>query len=147
MSADGRPNSLPLGTYKRILDQKLRMTVPGIWREVPMFKDNTGFLTLCRPCRLVLLPHDLVIPITRGKFKPATSKEKEAIRGLVTTLHTVMLDTRGRITIPHELALALELKLGDTMIVTASGGWVEIWPSKDWERGRRVYDLFNQRAV
>lgn len=89
----------------------------------------------------------MVIPITRGKFKPATSKEKEAIRGLVTTLHTVMLDTRGRITIPHELALALELKLGDTMIVTASGGWVEIWPSKDWERGRRVYDLFNQRAV
>lgn len=112
-----------------------------------MFKDDTGFLTLRRPCRLVLLPHDLVIPVTKGKFKAATKKEKEAIRIIVTTLHTVMLDTRGRITIPHELALALELKPGNTMIVTASGGWVEIWTSKDWERGRRVYDLFNQDRI
>ena len=147
MSADGRTNSLTLGTYRRILDQKLRMTVPGIWREAPMFKDDTGFLTLRRPCRLVLLPHDLVIPATRGKFKAATKKEKEAIRIILTTLHTVMLDTRGRITIPHELGLALELKPGNTMIVTASGGWVEIWPLKDWERGRRVYDLFNQHRI
>jgi DNA-binding transcriptional regulator/RsmH inhibitor MraZ len=144
MSADGKQNQLPLGTYKRILDQKLRMTIPGIWREPPIFKDDTGFMTLRRPCRLVLLPHDLVIPVTRGKFKPATKKEKEAIRVLVTTLHTVMLDTRGRITIPHDLASAMEIKHEDMMIVTASGGWVEIWPLKDWERGGRVYDLFNQ---
>jgi DNA-binding transcriptional regulator/RsmH inhibitor MraZ len=147
MSADGKQNQLPLGTYRRILDQKLRMTIPGIWREPPIFKDDTGFMTLRRPCRLVLLPHDLVIPATRGKFKPATKKEKEAIRIILTTLHTVMLDTRGRITIPYDLGPALELKHGDTMIVTSSGGWVEIWPSKEWERGGRVYDLFNQRTV
>ncbi len=144
MSADGRSHPIPLGTYKRVLDKKLRMIVPGIWREPPIFKKDKGYITLRRPCRLVLLPHDFVIPLTKGKIKAATKKEKEAIRTLLTTLYTVVLDNRGRITVPHQLVQALDLNCGDTLVVTASGGWVEIWTTKDWERGRKVHDLFNR---
>jgi DNA-binding transcriptional regulator/RsmH inhibitor MraZ len=144
MTVDGNPYHIPLGTYKRILDQKLRITVPAIWREEPFFKEDLGYITLRRPCRLVLLPHDFITPIIKGKLKIATRREKEALRTLLTTLNTVLLDRRGRITVPHELSQALELTPGDVMVVTASGGWIEIWPSKDWERGRGIRGLFNQ---
>jgi DNA-binding transcriptional regulator/RsmH inhibitor MraZ len=146
MIADGKEISLPLGTYKRVLDQKLRMIIPAIWREPPIFKGDTGYITLRRPYRLVLLPHDFVKSISKSKLKGISIREKEAIRHLLTTMHSVQLDQRGRITVPHELVQALDLTPGDEMIVTASGGWLEIWPSREWERGKAIHGLFNQRS-
>jgi AbrB family looped-hinge helix DNA binding protein len=144
MTSEGRSYNLPLGTYKRTLDRRLRMIVPAIWREPPMFKSDSGHIIFRRPYRLVLLPDDFVRRITKEKFKGMTKREKDAIRGILTTLHPVKLDGRGRITIPRDLSRALGLAPGDIMIVTASGEWIEIWPSKDWERGRGHHILFNE---
>ncbi len=146
MIADGKQYSLPMGTYKRVLDQKLRMTVPAIWREPPIFKDDTCFVTLRRPYRLVLHPHDFVKKISARNLKGFSKREKEAVQHILTTLKSVQLDRRGRMTIPYEFARALHLSPGDEMVVTESGGCLEIWPSKEWDKGHAIHGLFNHQS-
>ena len=142
MIPDAAAYSIPLGTYRRTIDAEFRMIVPGIWREEPLFKDDTGYLSFRRPCRLVLLPHDFVNRVLKGKRRGIGSREKEDIRIMLAALHTVTLDRRGRMTFPDVLATVLGIGPGDTMVVTATGGWVEIWPLEEWERSRGEKGLF-----
>ena len=143
MTAEGEIYSLPLGTYRRKIDQMMRITVPGIWREAPMFVKDTGFLAFRRPHRLVLFPADFTHRILRHKNSGLGKREKEEIRLILISLQPISLDSRGRITIPHEFAQALKITPGDTVVVTASGGWVEIWPSASWDMSTGVKGLFN----
>jgi AbrB family looped-hinge helix DNA binding protein len=142
MTQSDRTYFIPLGTYRRTLDQKMRMTVPGIWREDPLFIRDKGFLAFRRPRRLILLPHDFVQRVLKEKYKKAGNREKEDIRMLLASLYTVVLDSRGRMVVPHEFAKALNISPGDRMVFTASGDWIEIWPMDDWERGPEVKGLF-----
>ena len=142
MTLEGNLYQPPLGTYRRIVDAEFRMTVPGIWREEPLFKSDEGYISFRRPCRLVLLPHDFVSRILKGKRKGVGGREKEDIRILLAALHTVTLDQRGRMTIPDILVGVIGIGTGDTMVITATGGWVEIWPADEWERSRGEKALF-----
>jgi DNA-binding transcriptional regulator/RsmH inhibitor MraZ len=142
MIPDGNIYLIPLGTYRRTIDAESRIIVPGIWREEPLFKNDSGYLSFRRPCRLVLLPQDFVNKILKGKRKGIGVREKEDIRILLAALHTVMLDRRGRMTVPEVLAGILGIGPGDVMTLTATGGWVEIWPADEWERSRGEKGLF-----
>jgi len=144
MTADSGAKYLPLGTYHRTLDQQVRVTIPGIWRESPTFIDDTGYIVYRRPRRLVILPHNYVQDVLKGKYKKASRREKEDIRQFLLALHTVQLDSRGRMVIPYDLARALEISAGSPIVITASGEWVEIWRKDDWERGKGIKGLFSQ---
>jgi len=142
MILDGNTYPIPLGTYRRTIDAEFRMTVPGIWRDEPLFESDLGYLSFRRPFRLVLLPHGFVNKILRGKRKGVGEREKEDIRMLLAALHTITLDRRGRMTIPEVLATILGIGPGDIMVLTATGGWVEVWPGEEWERSRGEKGLF-----
>ena len=135
-------NRIPLGTYKRILDQKYRITVPGPLRDPPLFINDLGFITLHQPRRLLLLPHGFVKQISKGQLKGYGKREREAYRNLLVSLQEVYLDGRGRVTIPHELSIAMDIHPGEKLIITVSGGWVELWQEKEWEKGIQVNGLF-----
>jgi MraZ protein len=120
------------GTYERTLDEKLRLALPKVLREV-FAGEKQLILTPGTDGSLSLFPGNAFATLTeRLASRSPTGHEVRAFsRLLYAQSHSVEVDSQGRIRLPVELARLANLD-GDVVLLGV-GDRVELWNKSRWE--------------
>ena len=120
-----------LGQFYHNLDEKGRLTIPSKFRE--LLGTDGAFVMQGFDRNLMVLPSPIFKNLSeRINSMSITNPSARKLRRMVfATATKVDVDKIGRILIPHFLRAAAELD--GNVIIVGSGGYFEIWSSKNWE--------------
>jgi MraZ protein len=120
------------GTYERTLDEKLRLALPKLLREV-LIAENQLVLTPGTDGSLSLFPSSAFSALAEklAARSPTGHEVRAFSRLLYAQSHSVEVDSQGRIRLPAELARLANLD--GEVVLLGVGDRVELWNKSRWE--------------
>lgn len=122
------------GSYRRSLDDKLRLAIPKQLREALGFPERKGlFIAPGTDKSLVIYTAEVLEQIgsALGKLSPAAKETRAFSRLLYAQAQPADVDRQGRLRIPPDLAKLSELK--DEVVVLGVRDRIELWNAESWD--------------
>jgi MraZ protein len=123
------------GSFRRALDDKLRVAIPSSWRETLGFPGvDRLYLAPGTDGSLALYPEVCLQAVARrlDQRSPAAPDARHFRRLFYSRIEGVEVDRQGRIRIPAEL-LSLTGAQGEIMLIGV-GDHMELWSIDAWQR-------------
>lgn len=119
------------GSYRRTLDEKLRLAIPKQLRD--SLADSSLFIAPGTDLALVIYTAEVLGNIGRAlsKLSPAAKEARSFSRLFYAQAQPAEIDRQGRLRIPPELAKLS--KLNTEVVVVGVRDRIELWDGEAWE--------------
>ena len=122
------------GSYRRNLDDKLRLAIPKQLRDELGFPEQSSlFITPGTDRSLVIYTAEVLEQIgqTLGTLSPAAKETRAFSRLFYAQAHPADVDRQGRLRIPPELAKLSGI--ADEVVVLGVRDRIELWDTRAWD--------------
>ena len=122
------------GSYRRNLDDKLRLAIPKQLRDALGFPENNGlFIAPGNDRALVIYTAEVLEQIGQklSKLSPAAKETRDFSRLFYEQAQPAEVDRQGRLRIPPELAKLSGLH--NEVVVIGVRDRIELWDSTAWD--------------
>jgi MraZ protein len=123
------------GSYRRNLDDKLRLAIPKQLRDALGFPENNSlFIAPGNDRSLVIYTAEVLEQIGQklSKLSPAAKETRDFSRLFYAQAQPAEVDRQGRLRIPPELAKLSGLQ--DEVMVIGVRDRIELWEAAAWDR-------------
>ena len=140
------------GSYRRTLDDKLRVAVPKQLRDALGFPGKTSlFITPGTDRALAIYTAEVLEQLGRSldKLSPAAKEAREFSRLLYAQAQPAEVDRQGRMRIPPELAKLAGVQT--EVVIIGVRDRIELWDATAWdaflEKAQPSYDDLTERVL
>ncbi|QDV26601.1 Transcriptional regulator MraZ [Aureliella helgolandensis] len=122
------------GSYRRSLDDKLRLAIPKQLRDALGFPDKKGlFIAPGTDRSLVIYTAEVIEQIgnTLSKLSPVAKETRAFSRLFYAQAQPAEIDKQGRLRIPPELAKLSDLTA--EVVVVGVRDRIELWDANQWD--------------
>jgi len=122
------------GSYRRNLDDKLRLSIPKVMREALDFPDQRDlYIAPGQDQSLAIYPPNVLEEIGRAlsRSSPAAKQTRNFSRLFYAQAQRAEIDRQGRLRIPPELAQLASLK--EEVVVLGVRDRIELWGAAAWD--------------
>ena len=136
------------GTYRRSLDDKLRLAIPKQLRE--LLKDQSLFVAPGTDKAVVVYPENVLEQIgsALSNLSPAAQEAKTFSRLFYSQAQPGEIDRQGRLRIPPELASLSSLE--SEVVIVGVRDRLEVWNAASWDaflsESQPSYDQLAERV-
>jgi DNA-binding transcriptional regulator/RsmH inhibitor MraZ len=118
-----------LGTWKRSLDDKWRLPLPGELQEPGSGTEPARFYFAAERDHLILFSEQTFRQLSEQILAPNNLRRPELRRAFFGSTYPKVLDANGRLTIPEPLRERSGLSPKGEVSIVGTGTYAELWPT------------------